>query len=254
LLVTNEIVSDFEVSLIQGDESGVVSAYQAILEDLKSPDPSSRALAISAVTQDPPRFLEKVVLGLADDSQTAGASIRGLKRLATPPAKAKLAQLAGAANPEWLRQDAITALGELGDPSYCRLMLEFAQSSTEYSGLIALRAAGLTCEKEALPTLLALLPNANSTLRYEVAYALGNTHTREAVSPLISLLADADENVRRAAAEALATLTHRTPTEDIRNKASARQAYLDWLRWWSLNKGTAPIYSARQCDGSRPID
>jgi len=253
-LTTEEIISDFEVLLIQGDESELASAYEPILRDLRSPDPAARSLAVSAITQNPPGFLENVILGLADDPQTAAASIAGLKRLATPQAKAKLGQLAGAASAESVRQEAVTALGELGDPSYCRLIVEIAQSGTEYSRLVALRAAGFVCGKAALPTLLGLFPSANPSLRFELAYALGNSHVREAVPPLISLLVDHDQEVRRGAAEALATLTHRTSTRGIGTEESARQAHSEWVRWWSFNGSTAPLYSPRHCDGLQPID
>ncbi len=200
--------------------------------------------------QNPPRFLENAILALADNPQTAACSISGLQRLATPRAKARLAELSAAENPECIRQVAVTALGELGDPAYCSLMLNIARESREYSRFIALRAAGYSCGEAALPLFTGLLTSADASSRFEVAYALGNSHSREAVPVLISLILDPDPNVRRAARDSLATLTHRRSQGD---EGAARATHDKWTDWWASNGATAPVYGIDECEEAAPL-
>jgi hypothetical protein len=239
ILASQEVVSQFELTFIDGTEKELASVYAPILRDLKSPDSETSWLALAAVVQNPPRFLENVVLALAEDPRTAAASVSGLERLATPRAKATLAKLSAADN-----QMAVTALGELGDPAYCSLVLDIARASREYSRFIALRAAGYLCGEEALPLLTSLLGQAEASSRYEAAYALGNSHSREAVPLLISRLLDADPNVRRAARDSLASLTHRRSKSDA---GPATAIHRDWNNWWTSNGATATIYGIDDC-------
>lgn len=246
ILSSQEVVSEFELTFIAGGESELAAAYAPILRDLKSPDPETSWLARMAVLQNPPLFLEDAILALSHDPQTAVSAISGLQRLATPRAKARLAELSAAGDP-----DAITALGELGDPAYCSLMLDVARSNPEYSRFIALRAAGYLCGKAALPFLAGVLTKADSSARFAAADALGNSRSREAVSLLIPLLLDADPNVRRAARESLATLTHRRSKRD---EGTARAVHDDWTAWWASNRATAPIYGIDDCQEPPPFE
>jgi hypothetical protein len=231
-VVTQEINSAFEVSLRQGDPAQLAAAYAPVLRNLRSTSDIEKFAAVSAITQYAPAFLEEVIMGLADNAQTAALSIPGLQRMGTMRAKEKLAELARTIGPE-----AIKTLGELGDPAYCPLMMDIAKNSPDYSRFIAMRAAGALCEQRAVPMLTNLLTNADQSMRFELAYALGSSRSREAVPVLIPLLADPDESVRKAASEALKTLTHRGRP--------------NFARWWSANGTTAKIYSIRQCDEPR---
>jgi HEAT repeat protein len=246
VVASHDVVSEFDLTFIGGTEKELASVYAPILRDLKSPDPETSWLARSAVLQNPPSFLENVILAMAEDPQTAAASVSGLERLATPRAKAALAKLSATGNPE-----AITALGGLGDPAYCSLMLDIAQESREYSRFIALRAAGYLCGEEAFPLLTSRLHNPEYSTRFEAAYALGNTHSRDAVALLIPLLRDADPNVRRAARDALAALTHRRSKRD---EGPAEVVHRDWHNWWTSNATTAPIYGIDQCKEPEPFE
>jgi len=185
-----------------------------------------------------------VVLAMAGDPEAAGFSVSGLERLATPRAKAKLAELSASGNPETIRQMAIAALGRLGDPAYCSLMLNIARDSHEYSRFIALRATGYLCGEGALTILTSQLANANHAQRFEAAYALGNSHSRKAIPLLIPLLLDPDPEVRRASRDSLAALTHRRSKSDA---GSAQAIHRDWTNWWASHGPTAPVYGIDQC-------
>ncbi len=251
IVASQEVVSEFELTLIRGSERRLASAYAPILRDLKSPDPLTSSLARSAVVQNPPRILENVVLAMAGDPQAAGFSVSGLERLATPQAKAKLAELSAPGNPEPIRQMAITALGKSGDPAYCSLMLDIAHESHDYSRFIALRATGYLCGEGALTLLTSQLANANHSQRFEAAYALGNSHSRNAMPLLIPLLLDPDPDIRRASRDSLAALTHRRSKSD----AGASQAiHRDWADWWAFHGATAPVYGVDQCKEPEPFE
>lgn len=250
IVASQELVSEFELNFIEGSEEELASVYAPVLRDLKSPDPETSSLARAAVLQNPPPFLEDVILAMTEDPPTAAGSVFGLQRLATVRAKAQLAELSAAHNPEYIRQMAVSALGELGHPAYCSLMLDIARESRDYSRFMALRAAGYLCGEVALPVLTGLLGEADASSRYEAAYALGNSHNRQAVPMLVSLLLDADANVRRAAKESLTTLTHRHPrTYD----GPARVTHDDLANWWTSNGATAAIYRIDECEESDPL-
>lgn len=190
---------------------------------------------------------------MANDPHRVAASVPGLKRLATPRAKAKLAELSGPGNPEYVRQPAIEALGELGDPSYCSLMLGIARHSHAYSRFIALRAGGYLCVAGIIQLARCFLGEPDPSARFEAAYALGNSYSREAVQLLIPLLRDKDRNVRRAASDALASLTHRASNAGIRDETTAEETYTQWVKWWRSNGATAEMYSINHCGATAPL-
>jgi hypothetical protein len=254
VIASQELISDFRLKLIEPTGNELGSAYEPVLRDLDNKDGFKRSLALAAVVQHPPLFLEDVILSLADHPQTAADSIPGLKWLATPRAKAKLADLSGSGSPEVIRQMSIPALAALGDPAYCSTMLDFFQKSSQYSRFIALRAAGYLCGEKVLPLLRSLLPAADGTSRFEIAYALGNSHIREAVPVLISLLLDTDSDVRRAAADSLASLTHRSGSRSgVDDEEVARRVQKDWDNWWKSEGASAQIYRVDDCREASPL-
>ena len=106
------------LGVIMGDEvvrgrEHLAEAYRPLVQQARSPDPAVRQLALAAITQNPPVFLEPLLLEAADDPNDARAVIPGLARLGTRAAKDKLAGLAWPKNPESLTQPAIQALAEL---------------------------------------------------------------------------------------------------------------------------------------------
>ncbi len=253
VIASQGLVSEFQLSFVEHDDQELASAYAPVLRDLDSQDALTSSLAIRAVVQDPPRFLEEVILSLADHPKTAAASMSGLERLATPRAKGKLAALSGAGNPEAIRQRAIPALAALGDSAYCSSMLNIGQKSSQYSRSIALRAAGYLCGEKALPLLNSLLPAADAASRFELAYALGNSHSRKAIPVLISLLLDANSDVRRAAVDSLTNLTHRSSRSGIDDKEAAGTAHDEWITWWATEGATAKIYRIDDCSERMPL-
>ncbi|HVA17001.1 MAG TPA: HEAT repeat domain-containing protein [Candidatus Dormibacteraeota bacterium] len=253
VLADLKVESEFYLTLEAPTESELEAAYGPFFKDLRSNDLAVRYFAASAVTQNPPPFAEAAILALANDPQIPAASIEGLARLATPAARAKLLQMSSTKSPEYLRQPAIEALGEIANSDDCQAMLDIASQNKNYTQGEAYIVSGHICKEQAIPTLLRALPTADSQLPMYLATAFGNTQSRNAVPPLITLLANPDELVRRDAEEALATLTHRKSVYGIANADSARQSYMEWSNWWAVNGKTASLYGPDTCAEPQPL-
>lgn len=253
VLADLKVESEFYVILEASTESELEAAYQPFLNDLRSKDLMVKYFAASAVTQNPPPFAEAAILALADDPDIRAASIDGLARLATTAARAKLLQMSSTKSPEYLRQPAIEALGEVGNSDDCQAMLDIASQNKNYTQGEAYIVSGHICKEQAIPTLLRVLPTADSQLPMYLATAFGNTQSRNAVPPLITLLANPDEFVRRDAEEALATLTHRKSQYGTADADSARQSYMEWSNWWAVNGKAATMYGPDACSEPKPL-
>lgn len=247
VLADLKVESEFYLTLEPPTENELEAAYEPFLADLRSNDLAVRYFAASAVTQNPPPFAEAEILALANDPDIPAASIEGLARLATPAARAKLLQMSSTKSPEYLRQPAIEALGEIGNSEDCEAMLDIASQNKNYTQGEAYIVSGHICKEQAIPTLLRVLPTADSQLLMYLATAFGNTQSLNAAPPLITLLANPDEFVRRDAEEALATLTHRKSQYGIADADSAKQSYMEWSNWWASNSKRASIYGPDAC-------
>ena len=247
VLASLKVESKFDLPVETPEEDELEAAYQPFLNDLNSEDLMVRYFAASAITQNPPPFVEAAILSLANDQLIPAASVEGLERLATPAARAKLLQMSSTSSPEYLRQPAIQALGEIGNSDDCEAMLNIASQNENYTQGEAYIASGRICKEQAIPALLRLLPTADSQLLMYLATAFENTLSRDAIPPLITLLSNSDEFVRRDAEEALVTLTHRRSQYGIADADSARESYGEWSHWWAANGKTTNIYGPDAC-------
>jgi HEAT repeat protein len=157
------------------------------------------------------------------------------------------------ASPEYVRQRAIEALGKIGNPEDCQTMLAIASASKNYTQAEAYIVVGRICRERALPTLASVVGSGDSQLLMGVAGGLVNTSSRDAVSLLVMLLQSPDRNARRHSAAGLATLTHRKSTYGVEDEDSAKHSHAEWLNWWSVNCGTAPMYGYDQCVAPQPL-
>lgn len=240
----------FDIVLREPKGRELEDAYQPFLADLGSTDEGTKSAAASVLTQNPPRFLEGVILSLAANGDTALQSVDGLERLATPASRAKLVEMSSAKD-RGLRERAIAALGRIGNSEDCDAMLKVA-AENDPEQTQAYVAVGRVCRSGAVSVLASLLPSADDHLAAAVATGLGNTASRDAVPPLISLLLSPDAFVRREADAALFTLTHHGTPGDLNDPADPRQGYSEWHSWWSKNSRTARIYSTDECPAPQP--
>ena len=248
-----KVSSEFDVYLRAPNQGELEIAYKPFLHDLRNRDIIVQSFAASAVTQNPPLFAEGAILALANDPEIPTASIEGLRRLATTTSRSKLLEMASTTSPEYVRQPAIQALGEIGNPQDCQAMLAIASQNKNYTQAEAYIIAGRICKEIAVPTLNRLVTTNDSQLLLGIAGGFANTSSRLAVPPLITLLQNSDRSARQAAVDGLATLTRRKSKYGVEDEDSAKQSYLEWSGWWSVNSGTAPIYSSDQCSAVSPL-
>lgn len=243
--------SEFDILIREPAEGELETRYVPYVEELNSSDFRTQGLAAQAITQNPPKFLEPIILSMAEsrDEGLRFPSINGLKHLATPAARARLIEMASGSD-ESLAQQAIPALGEIGNPQDCSAMLQIAGRATQYTQSEAYIAVGRICGERAVPVLAGLLPRADQQLAQGAATALGNTGSREAIPLLINLLASRDQWVRIEAESALFTLTHRA-IQDVSTPAAAAQVSSDWRGWWFMNSESATIYGPDQCPATQ---
>ena len=238
-----KVSGTFTVHEVESDGARLRADDASLVAELESPDPQQRWLAATAITQHPQGFLESVILRLSRRPETINASITGLQKLGSDEAKRRLAELTDSGYEESTRQPATTALAELGDKSYCDVMLQVMSLRQGYSSDIAARGAGLLCGERAIPQLVALSSSPSMFPAYEVAYALGNTGSRNAVPALIELLHTVDGEQLRAIQEALYTLTHRRSSSG----KSGADEYQEWTNWWAFEGKTAQIFDPSEC-------
>jgi hypothetical protein len=236
-----EVTENFTIHAVQPDRARLRADYAPLIANLAAVDSQQSNLALSAITQHPQDFLEPVILKLSQETGTMAASITGLKKLGSDRAKQRLGDLTGAGYEEYIRQPATTALAELGDSSYCELMLQLMNLRQGYTSEIAARGAGFLCREKAIPQLASLFSAKESTFpAYQIAYALGNTGSRTAVPILIEQLSTADADSNRAVTDALYTLTHR----GTEGSSVDRE---EWVRWWAFQGKNAQIFDPTQC-------
>ena len=115
--------------------------------------------------------------------------------------------------------------------------------------MIALRGVGYLCGERPFR-----LHSSDQSMRFELAYALGNTHSREAIPILFTCLGDKDENVRRAAAEALVTLTHRSQGPGVDSITAVAETQQAWIAWWHGHSRDAITYGPKDCASNHAGD
>lgn len=246
VLAREDVQSEFDISLREPRDRELEASYQRFVSDLQSTDYETKLLAVLALTQDPPLFLENVILPLADDRNTTYQSVHGLERLGTEAARKKLIEMASTGE-ESLRQQAIPALGRIGNSEDCDAILAIATHNHQYTQVQAYIAAGRICGEKAVWPVVSILPSADQQLAQGLAAALGNTASRDAVPPLISLLISPDAFVRREAIGALFTLTHRGSVPQFNDPVDSNKTFSEWRAWWAVNSRTAAIYGPDQC-------
>lgn len=227
------------------------AAFRPYVEDARTPAQGDHWLAIAAIEEMAPPFLEDLILKLADSRNRANPG--ALLRLNTPKSKEKLVELAEQASDDATQQGAIQALAKTRDPSYLPVLIRVAGKSTGGNRDFAIWGAGLFGE-DAIPFLDSTLGNPDVYARVAAVRGLGLTGSRSAVSLLIGVLQDPDDSVHGEATQSLAELTHRSITKEPWNEPPSADQYRRWHNWWLENELTAPIYSTDSCAQPQPLN
>jgi len=249
--LSKDFASDFQITLVQGSEEELKAAFQPYVEDASTPDQGDHWMAIWAVEEMAPPFLEDLILKLADTPNRANP--QALLRLNTPRSKQKLAELAEQSSGAALQQGAIQALAKTRDYTYLPVLIRIAGKSTDGNRDFAIQGAGLFGE-DAIPFLVSMLSSPEVDARVAAVRGLGLTRSRNAVSILIGALQDPNDEVHRAVTVSLAELTHRSVTKEPRHESASPDQYSRWHSWWLENEHTAQIYGTDSCVQPQSLD
>jgi hypothetical protein len=249
--LSKDFASDFQITLVQGSEEELKAACQPYIEDASTPDRGDHWMAIWAVEEMAPAFLEDLILKLADMPNRANA--QALLRLNTPRSEQKLAQLAEQSSGAALQQGAIQALAQTRDRTYLPVLIRIADRSTDGNRDFAIWGTGLFGE-DAIPFLQSTLADPDVYARVAAVRGLGITGSRTAVSILIGALQDPGDEVRREVTQSLAELTHRSITKEPWTEPPSADQYRRWREWWLRTGITGPIYGTDSCVQPQSLD
>jgi hypothetical protein len=232
--------AEFDVEVAEADAQHVRGILLPYFADLSSNDWPRRSTADQVVGTLSSSAVEDLVLKLHDSPQTKDVAVRALAAANTPATRKQLADIASGSGQD--RYSAAGALGGSGDRSYWPLLRDLAgrEAPAQASGLIS-SAARLGGE-EAVPWLRDLLRSPDVTIKGAAIFPLALTASRQAVPMLIDMIGDPAEHIPEAAQVALVQLTHHAfnPKQIVPSDMSA--AHAAWIRWWSRNGESAPIY------------
>ena len=238
----------FSLSIVPATEPTLRQAYEPILRQLSSSDPMLRYEARNIIATMAPPFLEDIIVGFgySSDPSEQSAAVTALERLNTPRSRTELARLARETEGA-VRQQAIFALGRIGNLAHLPLMQELASCEDRYVQHAAIRSAGRVGGQDAVAFLRLLLRSDDPAVRHDAVFGLANTGSRDAVAAIIEMLQDPDPMVRQSATIALPGITHRSVPGDMQDRAKAKEAARRWARWWVLNWDKAEVFGPTDC-------
>ena len=169
------------------------------------------------------RYAVEVLLKLKDK--------RGLK----PLAKAAMS------DPDWwVRERAVEALGEMGDPSVGPVLLQIL-ADPDYQWVCAV-ALGKLKVAEAVPKLGQLLNHGETDFRKAIMKALVEIGHKDAVPFLQPLLQDLDKDIRLAATQALASFNFKVDTGQLEEQVKESLSFLDSMLEYIKKQGATDLY------------
>ena len=250
--------AEFDVEVVEADAQHVRSTLLPYFADLSSDDWLRRSTAEQVVGTLSSPAVEDLVLGL-NDTPRKDIAIRALAAVNTPATRKQLADIAlNNGQDRFSEQDRFSAAGALGgsgDRSYWPLLRDMAaRQPPEQAGGLFLSAARLGGE-EAVPWLRDLLRSPDVRLKGAAIFPLASTASRQAVPLRIDMIGDDEEHIPEAAQNALVQLTHHTfnPKQIVPSDRAA--AHAAWIRWWSRNAESAPIYKPGEyCGNAAPLE
>jgi hypothetical protein len=228
------------------------SVFEPFVRDLGSSDVKQRLEAAEVIADLAPPFLESTLLEMLNSGDLQRFGVQGLRTLATPEAHQALAEFVKNSPPTntWgPYQEAIRALGEIGDAGDVDMLLAVAAANTPVgpSREQAIQAAGQAGDDSAVAPLAAEFSRSFGDSRTAVVRGFCLTGSRSAVPILIELLRSPQEKIRETAADGLRAMTHHR----FGNTGSVTPpgaVYASWEQWWSKNGATARIFKPADCE------
>jgi HEAT repeat protein len=240
----------FTITIDEYGTADLPAVFEPFVRDLQSSDLKQKLEAAEVIADLAPPFLERTLLEMLNSTpDLRHYGVQGLRTLATPNAHQTLAEFVKNAPPTdsfGPYQEAIRALGEIGNAGDVDLLLAVAKANTPVgpSRALAIEAAGEAGGDSAVGPLATDLSQEWGEARVAVARGLSLTGSRSAVPTLIDLLRTPQKEVREAAEFGLHALT-RHDAGSTGAPASPGGAYDAWNQWWHNHAATARIFKPK---------
>jgi hypothetical protein len=230
------------------DPSATLDAhtFDDSVAQLRSNDVVKRADAARTLAALAPKSLEETLLTFAEDKQLRYFAPLAFHRLNTPHSMSAMADLLRKSEPgsdEYM--ESARYLAESNDSQWFPLLLEVAQKNPKMVNYVD--AAAESGGAKMLPYLFEWMQSPDKEFtRLNAISALGFTGSREAVPTLIELLKNAELPATQRALWSLRQLTHLSLAGDHWLDQPQSQ-YSKWLQWWARDGATAHVYKAQEC-------
>jgi HEAT repeat protein len=196
---------------------GSSTSIEASVRDLESPSVRVRVEAAERLGRVPPEERDRAAAALRPRLEDHSPDVRymtalSLGRLQDREAVEALSRMARDEDEPMPRQAAISALGEIGDPSAAEILIEALRSSAAEVRFQAAIALPRVAPEAAVEPLGAALDDDDAEVRACAAAALGDLGHEGSRDRLVELLSDPEQQVRMEAATALSRMGDRRGT------------------------------------------
>lgn len=202
--------------------------------------------AREAIAEMAPPFLEKTILSFADQPETSGLAVEGLRQIPTEASRADLVGLFEKSADLKLRSSIVRALAGIATTTELPFLASLLPGhSSAFDDAIRISAAlgiGRLGGAGAVEILRSAPHSPNAEVRGAVAEALGNTRSPSAVPILIAMYSD--DSVQDRVCWALATLTHYQWCD---GSGKTTETQRKWRKWWRRHASGLTLYGMDQC-------
>jgi hypothetical protein len=250
-----KVEAQFQIQVEIGSDETLVAMFQPFVAALTSKEEERQREAARVIGSLAPSFLEETIISMVNSPITRPFALIGLRHLNTARSRETLGDIVqGTSGYSYEKERAIKYLSEMGDKKYFPLLLDEAKNWLPNQARDYVLAAAELGGEDAMPYVVSLLGSSDPFSRGNAIMALPQTGSRHAVPLLIELLRDHDTDLGRLASTGLIQLTHHSPFENGRLYSdSPSSGYPDWMHWWLLHGGAAPIYGPSQCGAVEPL-
>ena len=227
-------------------EAQLRQRYASYVADAEGSDWELRARAREAIAEMAPPFLEKTLLGFADQPDGARLAVEGLAQIPTRESRRDLVGLFDKSADLQLRAGIAGTLAGIATaeevPFFSSLLAGRSTQLDDQVRTFAARGLGRLGGKDAVNALEGALQSPNPRVRASVALALGNTRDPGAVPLLIAMYADRETG--NDVCSALITLTHYQWCDGT---GTVEVTQARWRAWWQSHASQVPLYGTDQC-------
>jgi len=250
-----KVEAQFQIQVEIGSDETLVAMFQPFVAALTSKEEGRQREAARVIGSLAPSFLEETIISMVNSPITRPFALIGLRHLNTARSRETLAGIVqGTSGYSYEKEQAIKYLSEMGDKKYFPLLLDEAKNWLPNQARDYVLAAAELGGEDAMPYVVSLLGSSDPFSRGNAIMALPQTGSRHAVPLLIELLRDHDTDLEKLASTGLIQLTHHSLSENGRLYSdSLSGGYPDWMHWWLLHGGAAPIYGPSQCGEVEPL-